>query len=413
MLRSYGPAGNRFARQKSPATSGPWILCAWGTDWLNLGLALYSVSEGVPCEEGKLPLYRTAPSSYDQLFLCDWPIFPMIIILKENATDEQIDHVVERVKQYGLQAHLSRGTYRSVVGVIGDEAIVQSAPLEAIPGVDQVIPVMPAFKLASREAHPKPSVVEVGTTKIGGGHFGMIAGPCAIESAERLDSIAGDIKAAGANILRGGAFKPRTSPYSFQGLGEEGLKILREIGDKHGLPVVTEAIDPRHVELIAEYTDMIQLGARNMQNFVLLTEVGKTGKPVLMKRGMAATVTDLLMSAEYVIANGTTDVVLCERGVKSFDNACRNMLDIASVPQIQQLSHLPVIVDPSHATGRPELIPSCSLAAAASGADGIHIEVHNCPEEAMSDGPQALLPEQYAKLAKQIRKVAEVVGKTF
>lgn len=341
----------------------------------------------------------------------------MIIILKESATDEQIDHVVKRVESLGLQAHLSKGTYRSVIGVIGDEEKIQAAPLTAIPGVAEAVPVMPAFKLASREAHPQPTIVEVGSgeavTKIGGGHFGMIAGPCAVESAERLDSIAGDIKAAGANVLRGGAFKPRTSPYSFQGLGEEGLKILREVGDKHGLPVVTEVIDPRHVELVAEYTDMIQLGARNMQNFVLLTEVGKTHKPVLMKRGMAATVKDLLMSAEYVIANGTTDVVLVERGVKGFDNACRNMLDIAAVAQVQQLSHLPIIVDPSHATGRPEIIPSCALAAAACGADGVHIEVHNCPEEAMSDGPQALLPEQYKELAAQIRKVAEAVGKSF
>lgn len=341
----------------------------------------------------------------------------MIIILKNGATDDQIDHVVERIEAMGLKAHLSKGTYRTVVGVIGDEEKIQTAPLKAIPGVEDAMPVMPAYKLASREAHPQPSVVEIGSgkavTKIGGGHFGMIAGPCAIESGERLNEIAGEIKAAGANVLRGGAYKPRTSPYSFQGLGEEGLKILREVGDKHGMPVVTEAIDPRHVELIAEYTDMIQLGARNMQNFVLLTEVGMTKKPVLLKRGMAATVKDLLMSAEYVIANGTTEVVLCERGVKGFDNACRNMLDIAAVPQVQLMSHLPIIVDPSHATGRPELIPACALAAAACGADGVHIEVHNCPEEAMSDGPQALLPEQYKDLASQIRKVAEAVGKSF
>lgn len=341
----------------------------------------------------------------------------MIIILKESATDDQIAHVVERVEALGLKAHLSRGTYRTVIGVIGDETKLQAAPLKAIPGVSEAVPVMPPYKLASREAHPQPTVVQIGSgkaaTKIGGGHFGMIAGPCAVESAERMDAIAGAIKAAGANVLRGGAFKPRTSPYSFQGLGEEGLQILREVGDRHGMPVVTEAIDPRHVELIAEYADMIQLGARNMQNFVLLTEVGKTHKPVLLKRGMAATVIDMLMSAEYVIANGTTDVVLCERGVKGFDNACRNMLDIAAVPQVQQLSHLPIIVDPSHATGRPELIPACALAAVGAGADGVHIEVHNCPEEAMSDGPQALLPEQYAELATQIRRVAEVVGKEF
>lgn len=341
----------------------------------------------------------------------------MLIILKESATDAQIDHVVERVEGLGLATHLSRGTYRTVIGVIGDEEKLQAASPEAIPGVAKVVPVMPPYKLASREAHPQPTIVEVGSgkavTKVGGGHLGMIAGPCAVESAERLDQIAGEVQKAGANILRGGAFKPRTSPYSFQGLGEEGLKILREVGDRHGMPIVTEVIDPRHVELIAEYTDMIQLGARNMQNFVLLTEVGKTHKPVLMKRGMAATVKDLLMSAEYVIANGTTDVVLCERGVKGFDNSCRNMLDVAAVPQVQQMSHLPIIVDPSHATGRPELIPSCALAGLAAGADGIHIEVHNCPEEAMSDGPQALLPEQYAELMGQLKKVAEAIGKKF
>ncbi|QDU90671.1 Phospho-2-dehydro-3-deoxyheptonate aldolase [Pirellulimonas nuda] len=337
----------------------------------------------------------------------------MIIILRENATEAQVDHVVKRVETLGFQAHLSKGTYRTVIGVIGDEEKLLAAPLAAIPGVAKVVPVMPAFKLASREAHPQPTVVDVAGTKIGGGHLGMIAGPCAVESEERMNDIAAAIKAAGANLLRGGAYKPRTSPYAFQGLGEEGLKILRRVGDAHGLPVVTEAVDPRHVELVAEYADMIQLGARNMQNFVLLTEVGKTHKPVLLKRGMAATVKDLMMSAEYVVAQGTTDVVLCERGVKGFDNACRNMLDIAAVPQIQQISHLPVIVDPSHATGRPELIPACALAAVAAGADGVHIEVHNCPEEAMSDGPQALLPEQYAEVMGQMKKVAAAVGKTW
>ncbi|MEN0112111.1 MAG: N-acetylneuraminate synthase family protein, partial [Planctomycetota bacterium] len=243
----------------------------------------------------------------------------MLIILRETATDAQIDHVVERVEELGLKAHLSRGTYRTVVGVIGDEEKVRNSPLQALPGVAEVIAVQPAFKLASRTAHPEPSIIEVGSganiAKFGGGHVGLIAGPCAIESPERLDEIAASVKAAGATVLRGGAYKPRTSPYSFQGLGEQGLKVLREVGDRHGLPVVTEAIDPRHVELVAEYSDMIQLGARNMQNFVLLTEVGKTRKPVLMKRGMAATVKDLMMSAEYVLSQGNPDVVLCERGV--------------------------------------------------------------------------------------------------
>ncbi|MBX3432580.1 MAG: 3-deoxy-7-phosphoheptulonate synthase [Pirellulales bacterium] len=336
----------------------------------------------------------------------------MIVILKESATDEQIAHAIERIEALGFSAHVSRGTYRTVIGVIGDESKIVPPQLESIPGVAQVVPVMPAYKLASREAHPQPTIVSVGKTKVGGGHLGMIAGPCAVESEKRMDAIAGAIAKAGANILRGGAFKPRTSPYSFQGLGEEGLKILRHVGDRHGLPVVTEVVDPRHVELACEYADMLQLGARNMQNFVLLTEVGKTNKPVLLKRGMSATIKDWLMSAEYVIAQGNTNVVLCERGIKSFDPSTRNLYDVAAVPQIHELSHLPIIVDPSHATGQPELIPACALAGVAAGADGVHIEVHDKPEEALSDGPQALLPEQYAELMTQLRKVAAAVGKT-
>ncbi|MEM9354487.1 MAG: 3-deoxy-7-phosphoheptulonate synthase [Planctomycetota bacterium] len=335
----------------------------------------------------------------------------MIIILRESATDEQVQHVVDKVEELGLGTTVSRGTYRTVVGVIGDEAKLQGHPIKAIPGVEQVVPVLPPYKLASREAHPKPTIVEVGGTKIGGGHLAMIAGPCAVESEERLDEIAGSIRESGANILRGGAFKPRTSPYSFQGLGLEGLKILRAVGDKHGMPVVTEVTDPRHVETVAEHADMLQLGARNMQNFVLLTEVGKTKRPVLLKRGMSATIKDLLMSAEYVVSQGNSNVVLCERGVKGFDTGTRNMYDVCAVPQIQLLSHLPIVVDPSHATGRPELIPACALAGVAAGADGVHIEVHSKPEDAMSDGPQALLPHQYAEAMEQIRKVAAAVGK--
>ena len=336
----------------------------------------------------------------------------MIVILKESATDEQIAHAIERIEALGFSAHVSRGTYRTVIGVIGDESKIVPPQLEAIPGVAQVVPVMPAYKLASREAHPQPTIVSVGKTKVGGGHLGMIAGPCAVESEERMDAIAGAIARAGARRPRGGANGPRASPYSFQGLGEEGLKILRRVGDRHGLPVVTEVVDPRHVELACEYTDMLQLGARNMQNFVLLTEVGKTNKPVLLKRGMSATIKDWLMSAEYVIAQGNTNVVLCERGIKSFDPSTRNLYDVAAVPQIHELSHLPIIVDPSHATGQPELIPACALAGVAAGADGVHIEVHDKPEEALSDGPQALLPEQYAELMTQLRKVAAAVGKT-
>jgi 3-deoxy-7-phosphoheptulonate synthase len=337
----------------------------------------------------------------------------MIIILKPGVTDEQIDHIMQKVEALGLTAHLSRGTHRTIVGVIGDESQFQPETFQAIPGVADVIRVLPAYKLASNEAHPEPSVVKVGKVKIGGGHLGMIAGPCAIENAERMDAIAKSVRASGANILRGGAFKPRTSPYAYQGMGEDGLKILREAGDKHGMPIVTEVMDPRRVELVDKYTDMIQIGARNMQNFTLLTEVGQTKKPVLLKRGMSATVVDLLMSAEYILSQGNPNVVLCERGVKSFDTSTRNLFDVAAVPACKGLSHLPIIVDPSHATGRPDLIPPCALAGVAAGADGVHIEVHNCPEEAMSDGPQALLPEQYATIAGQIRKMAELLGKTI
>ena len=335
----------------------------------------------------------------------------MIIILKSGATDEQVAHVVERVEALGLKAHLSRGTFRTIIGVIGDEQKIGLEPLRAIDGVQEVIPVLPPYKLASREAHPQASIVEVAGVKIGGGHLGMIAGPCAVEDEERMDAIGAAVKAAGANILRGGAYKPRTSPYAFQGLGEEGLKILRDAGDRHGLPVVTEVMDPRCVEVVEQYADMIQIGARNMQNFTLLTEVGRTRKPVLLKRGMSATVEDLLMSAEYILSQGNSEVVLCERGVKGFDKATRNLYDVASVAVVKGLSHLPIIVDPSHATGRPDLIPSCALAGIAVGADGVHIEVHDCPERAKSDGPQALLPKQYAEVVQQIRKVAELFGK--
>jgi len=337
----------------------------------------------------------------------------VIIVLKPGVTEDQIAHVIDRVESLGLRAHLSRGTYRTIVGVIGDESQLQSAPLEAIPGVAQVVPILPPYKLASSEAHPEPSVVEVAGVKIGGGYLAMIAGPCAVESAERMDAIAGAVKAAGANLLRGGAFKPRTSPYAYQGMGEDGLKILRETGDQHGLPIVTEVMDPRRVELVYRYTDMFQIGARNMQNFNLLTEVGQTRKPVLLKRGMSATIKDLLMSAEYILSEGNSNVVLCERGIKSFDNSARNLFDVAAVPACKVLSHLPIIVDPSHATGRPDLIPACALAGVAAGADGVHIEVHNCPEEALSDGPQALLPHQYAALAAQIRALAALLGKAI
>jgi 3-deoxy-7-phosphoheptulonate synthase len=343
----------------------------------------------------------------------------MIIVLRPGSTTEQIDHILERIRELGLTPHLSRGEQRTIIGVIGDEAKLQVEPLSAISGVEQVLPILKPFKLASRELHPHETVVEVGgrggqslkPVRIGGGSLAMIAGPCAIESAEVLETIAASVKASGANILRGGAFKPRTSPYSFQGLGEKGLQILREVGHRHGLPVVTEVMDPRQIALVARHADMFQIGARNMQNFDLLREVGQTRLPVLLKRGMSATVKDLLMSAEYILAEGNPNVVLCERGVRSFEDSTRNMLDMSAVPNVKIQSHLPIIVDPSHATGRPDLIPAMSRAAIAAGADGVHVEVHSCPEKALSDGPQALLPPQFAALMKDVRRLAEVMGR--
>ncbi|HYH69360.1 MAG TPA: 3-deoxy-7-phosphoheptulonate synthase [Urbifossiella sp.] len=341
------------------------------------------------------------------------PLSEMILVIRPDASPEQIEHVIDRVKELGFTPHVSRGETRTIVGVIGDERKPQTENFSAVPGVEQVLSIMKPFKLASREFHKEDSAVYVGKVKIGGGSLAMIAGPCAVESYEVMDTIARYVKAGGANILRGGAFKPRTSPYSFQGMGEDGLKILRDIGDKYDMPVVTEVMDPRQVDLVCRYADMLQLGARNMQNFDLLKEVGKVRKPVLMKRGMSATVKDMLMSAEYILAEGNKDVVLCERGVRSFEDSTRNMLDMSAVPNVKGQSHLPIIVDPSHATGRPDLIPSMCRASVAAGADGVHVEVHNCPEKAMSDGPQALLPHQFLDLMGDLRRLAGALGREF
>jgi 3-deoxy-7-phosphoheptulonate synthase len=334
----------------------------------------------------------------------------MILVIRPDATDAQIDHIIARIEEVGFRPHVSRGEQRTIIGVIGDERKPQAETFEAIPGVEQVLRVLKPFKLASREFQKQDSIVTVGKVRVGGGYLAMVAGPCAVESFDGLDRIAGHVKKAGANILRGGAFKPRTSPYAFQGMGEEGLKILRDVGDKHGMPVVTEVMDPRQVTLVEKWADMFQVGARNMQNFDLLKEIGQARKPVLLKRGMSATVKDLLMSAEYVLAGGNPDVVLCERGVRSFEDSTRNMLDMSAVPNVKGQSHLPIIVDPSHATGRPDLIPSMAKAAVAAGADGVHVEVHDCPEKALSDGPQALLPDQFAKLMQDMKKLAAAVG---
>lgn len=337
----------------------------------------------------------------------------MIIVLKPNPTPEQIRHVIERIEQLGYVPHLSQGVSRTIIGVIGDEEKLQAEPLQAIEGVEKVVPILKPYKLASRDFHAEESVFDIKGIKVGGGHLAMIAGPCAIESEPLLVEIAEKVREAGANILRGGAFKPRTSPYSFQGLGEDGLKILKATGERFGMPVVTEVMDPRQVDLVERYTDIFQIGARNMQNFDLLKEVGRTKTPVLLKRGMSATVKDLLMSAEYVLSQGNRQVILCERGVRSFEDSTRNMLDLSAVPNAKGLSHLPIIVDPSHATGRPDLIPAMARASVAAGADGVHIEVHSCPEKALSDGPQALLPDKYASLMEEMRQIAEMMGKTI
>ncbi|MBL4883779.1 MAG: 3-deoxy-7-phosphoheptulonate synthase [Planctomycetaceae bacterium] len=338
----------------------------------------------------------------------------MIIVLKPDSTDEQVKHILDTIEGMGFRHDLSRGEKQTVIGVIGEEDRLREAPLQAIPGVQKVVPVLKPYKLASREFQAEDSVFDLGYgVKVGGGNLMMIAGPCAIEGKEILHEIAVAVKASGANVLRGGAFKPRTSPYSFQGMGEEGLKILQDVGHELQMPVVTEVMDPRQVELINKYTDIFQIGARNMQNFDLLKEVGSMNRPVLLKRGMSATVVDLLMSAEYIISQGNSEVILCERGIRSFDPSTRNLLDLAIVPNLRGLSHLPIVIDPSHATGRPDLIPSMSLASIAAGADGVHIEVHCNPELAKSDGPQSLLPDQYDDVMKQMKQMATMLGKTI
>lgn len=343
----------------------------------------------------------------------------MIIVLKPDSTPEQLEALIARVKELGLRYHLSQGEQRTIVGIIGEEDKLQIQPLAAMPGVEQVLPILKPFKLASRQMHPSDTVVTVkagGTgpsVRLGGGYVAMIAGPCAVEGEEILAEIARAVKASGASILRGGAFKPRTSPYSFQGMGEPGLKILRDVGHSLGMPVVTEVMDPRQVPLVERYADMFQIGARNMQNFDLLREVGQCRKPVLLKRGMAASVKDLLLSAEYVLSEGNEQVILCERGVRTFEDSTRNMLDMSAVPNAQGQSHLPIIVDPSHATGRPDLIPAMARASIAAGADGVHVEVHCAPEKAMSDGAQALRPPQFDALMQSLKAIAAVVGKTF
>ena len=336
----------------------------------------------------------------------------MIIVLQKNATESQIKHIVKSVKELGLKPMISKGVERTIIGVIGPEDKLRATPLEVYPGVEKVIPVLKPYKLVSREFKPQGSVIDVGKgVKIGGKKIQIIAGPCAVENHALLLDIAKEVKKCGATILRGGAFKPRTSPYSFQGLGEEGLKILQDVSKKTGLLICTELMDPRDMAVIERYTDIIQIGARNMQNFNLLKEVGLSNKPVLLKRGMSCTIKEWLMSAEYILSNGNFNVILCERGIRTFESETRFTLDINAVPVAKKLTHLPVIVDPSHATGHWDLVPAASKAAIAAGADGLIVEVHTKPEQAQSDGAQSLVPENFANMMKELKAIAKVVGR--
>jgi 3-deoxy-7-phosphoheptulonate synthase len=328
----------------------------------------------------------------------------MIIKMTEKATKEEINHVVERIEECGYQAHVIRGTERTIVGAVGSNS--HRSELEALcaaPGVEQVIPIVHSFKLVSRELRHHPTIVEVGKVKIGGGNVVVMAGPCSVESREQLLETAYAVKAAGANMLRGGAYKPRTSPYDFQGLGIEALKLLREASENTGLPVVTEIMSTEDVDVVAEYADMLQVGARNMQNFALLRRLVKVPKPLLLKRGPAATIKEWLLAAEYLLAGGHPNVVLCERGIKSFDTETRNILDLSAIALVKELSHLPVIADPSHGTGRRSLVPAMSRAALAAGADGLIIEVHPCPERALSDGPQSMDLPGFALMMRDLK----------
>ena len=335
----------------------------------------------------------------------------MIAILKSNVTAEGVEHVVERIKELGLDPHVSRSEFRTTISTSGgDGGLTLREQVEQLAGVDRVVAIAQPYRLASREFHEADTILDIKGIRVGGPHVNVIAGPCAIEGRELLFDVGRQVKEAGASILRGGAFKPRTSPYSFQGKGKEGLIILQEAGQALDMPTITEVTDPRDVDVVYKYADIFQIGARNMQNYNLLMEVGKTDKPVFIKRGLAASVTELLMSAEYVLSQGNHRVMLCERGIRTFADEVRFTLDLSAVPVLQQRSHLPVFVDPSHAAGKRDLVPPLALAAVAAGAAGVIVEVHSCPDKALCDGPQAVLPVRFREMMEQLRTIAEVVG---
>ncbi len=338
----------------------------------------------------------------------------MIIVFKKDATEDQIQHVIDRIHSLGLKTMVSKGIERTIVGVIGPEEVVRLQPFEAFKGVEKVMSVLSPYKLVSKEFKKENSLIEINDKVVFGGEkIIVIAGPCSVESEKQLFEVAKRVRDAGASVLRGGAFKPRTSPYSFQGLGEDGLKMLKEASLRFNLPTVSEVMDSRDVPLVAKYVDILQIGARNMQNFNLLKEVGQTQKPVILKRGLSATIKELLMSAEYILSGGNFNVILCERGIRTFEDYTRNTLDLSAVPIVKNLSHLPIIVDPSHATGRWNLVAPLSKASIASGADGLLIEVHPNPEEALSDGPQQLKPEKFESLMRELKKLAKDLGRSL
>ena len=335
----------------------------------------------------------------------------MLVVMRDHASAESIDHVVEILHEHGAEAHLSQGEVKTIIGVIGEREIIYTLELEGLPGVEEVVRVLKPYKLVTREFQPEDTVVRIGRSTIGGGAIAVIAGPCSIESEEQMMSAAKAIEASGATMLRGGAYKPRSSPYAFQGMGLEGLKLLRAAGDSVDLPVVTEVLDVRDAESVAEWADVLQVGARNMQNFMMLEELGKMRKPILLKRGLSATIEETLSAAEYVLKGGNRDVILCERGIRTFETYTRNTLDLAAVAALKMLTHLPVIADPSHATGRRDLVAPMSRAAITAGADGVMVEVHPDPEHARCDGPQSLTPAQFAELMEGIAPLIKLEGK--
>ena len=337
----------------------------------------------------------------------------MIIVMRPGATADDIDRVVARLAAVGAEAHVSEGARQTVVGAVGDRAVIQEVPWEALRGVERAVPVLKPYKFVGRDFHPDDTVIEVGGAKIGGGHFAPIAGPCAVESREQLFAAAAAVSAAGATILRGDAFKPRTSPYSFQGLGEKGLELLAEARDEFGLPFVAEVIDPRDVELVTAYADIVRVGTRNMSNYALLSELGRQDVPVMLKRGFTATVDEWLSAAEYIHKEGNRRIVLCERGIRTFETATRNTLDISAVPVVKALSHLPVVIDPSHSGGHRRLVAPLARAAVVVGADGFMVDVHADPENAEVDGPQAITPDEFDALMTDVTALAGVMGLTL